>query len=175
MINPSELLFTVDDQNNPIEPCPRNEVHEKGYWHRNAHVWLVNDSQEILSHKRSMLKDSNPGKWESFFGGHFGPGVEYRDAAIKELGEELGLQVDDKNLLFYSIYKSESMKEFQGIFVYSWNGVLSDLAIERDEIDEVKMFAWQDLYDKLIVYKDPGWSRMGYEKGILEFIKEKFL
>lgn len=35
MINKDELLFVVDENNNPVEPKPRKKVHTKGYWHRN--------------------------------------------------------------------------------------------------------------------------------------------
>ena len=66
MINKDELLFAVDENNKPIEPMPRAKAHTEGVWHRNAHIWIVNPNREVLVHKRSMLKDSNPGKWEAF-------------------------------------------------------------------------------------------------------------
>ena len=41
--------------------------------------------------KRSMMKDSARGKWVSSCSGHVDSGEDYDSAAVRELGEELGL------------------------------------------------------------------------------------
>jgi isopentenyl-diphosphate Delta-isomerase len=119
VINKDEMLFVVDKNNNPLEPKPRSEVHSKGYWHRTAHVWILNFKNQLLCQKRSLLKDSNPGFWEPFFGGHLAPGVEYLDGAIEELNEELGLNIKKDQLKLFKIYKEQGDKpsEFQGVFL----------------------------------------------------------
>lgn len=101
MIKKDELLFTVDEFNNPVEPMPRNEVHSKGIWHRTTQIWIINDRKQILCQRRSLLKDSNPGKWEAFWGGHLAPNQEYVDCALQELREELGISVSKSDLNFF--------------------------------------------------------------------------
>src|ERR1700760_3261316 len=105
MINKNELLFVVDENNEPLEPQARYIVHEKNAWHRTTGIWVVNNKKQILCQKRSLLKDTKPGFWEAFFGGHIGPQETYGDNAVKELTEELGIPVQKENLLPYKVLK----------------------------------------------------------------------
>ena len=41
--------------------------------------------------KRSHLKDSNPGTWNSSAAGHLDSGEDYAACAVRELAEELGI------------------------------------------------------------------------------------
>ena len=130
MINKDELLFCVDENNNLIEPKPRQLVHSTGIWHRTSHVWIVNNKKEILCQRRSLLKDKAPGLWEGFFGGHIPPQVSYLDHAITELEEELGLEVSKGELKEAFVYKLTSGKEFVGVFVLNWGGDITKLKLE---------------------------------------------
>jgi isopentenyldiphosphate isomerase len=140
MINNKELLFVVDKDNKPIRPKTRRETHAKGYWHRTAHIWIVNRRGEVLCQQRSQLKDRNPGLWEPFFGGHLAPGEEYSEGAIKELNEELGIAVNKKELIYFDTSKSEKAKEFQGVFFHVWNSLTKLLRLEKEEVAQVKWF-----------------------------------
>lgn len=137
MIKEDELLFVVDENNNPLTPRTRKETHERKYWHRTAHIWIINSKQEILSHQRSNLKDKYPGFWEPFFGGHLSPEEEYLAGAIKELSEESGIRAKDNEVYFYDICKSERSKEYQGVFFLTWNGVVEQLTLEKEEVTQV--------------------------------------
>jgi isopentenyldiphosphate isomerase len=170
MINKDELLFVVDENNNPVKPLPRKEVHQKGIWHRTSHVWVLNSQGQILCQKRSLLKDSSPGKWEPFFGGHVEPGEEYVDNAFRELQEELGILVSKNDFHLFKINKYERKKEFQGIHFLQWNGEIKDLKLEKEEIEKVKWFNIDEL-SKLLNYKNNDWTIKGYEKELLEHLR----
>ena len=45
--------------------------------------------------KRSALKDICPGLWDSSVSGHLDSGESYEAAAVRELGEEMGIIVDE--------------------------------------------------------------------------------
>lgn len=170
MINSKELLFVVDENNIPLEPKPRDEVHAKGYWHRNTHLWIVNDKGELLCQQRSQLKDSNPGMMESFFGGHTLAGEEYKESGIKELEEELGLKVAPDELEELFLYKNEKDKEFQKIYKIHWNGDIKTLHLEPDEVAEISWITVNDVYNALRFKEN--WSVPGYfEKVMVEFNK----
>ncbi len=171
MIIKEELLFTVDEFNNPINPKPRKMVHMNGLWHRTSHIWIVNKKKQVLCQKRSLLKDMNPGKWESFFGGHLAPKQNYIDGALIELNEELGIEVAKEDLHFLLINKSNSDKEFQGVFYIEWNGNINDLTLEKEEIDQVKWFDAGELKQRLSK-KGNNWTNWGYEKKMLKNITE---
>lgn len=174
MIKNDELLLVVDENNIPIDPKPRHEVHKSGYWHRTSHIWIINTQYQILCQKRSLLKDSNPGKWEPFFGGHISPNEEYFDVAIRELNEEIGLKIDrEEDLKLFKIYKNELGKEFQALYFTIWNGDINTLTLEMEEIDQVKWFSIHDISEKLIKNIDPVWSVMGYEKELLAYINSE--
>lgn len=173
MIDDQELLFVVNENNQVLEPKPRAEAHSKGYWHRTSHIWVINSKNQILCQKRSMLKDSFPGFWESFFGGHVEAGQEYVDTAVSELNEELGIRTAENDLIPYKIYKSEPDKEFQSVYKFEWNGEISKLNFEKDEVDELK---WLDINQlKTVVLEDKNlrWVYKGYMEEIFNWLQDK--
>lgn len=171
MINPNELLYSVDEDNHPIDPQPRKLSHEIGIWHRSCHVWIINTSKEILCQQRSLLKDSNPGRWESFFGGHLAPGQEYSEAALFELQEELGLSVQPDKLHFYTEYRYVPGTEFQGIFTLEWDGAISSLQLEEDEVQQVAWKTIDEIKSEVVRKRNDHWTSMGYEAELLHFLQ----
>ncbi len=89
--NPDELFDVVDEQDRVIGVRPRHEVHRLGLRHRAVHVLLFNRAGEVFLQKRSAFKDSEPGKKSTSCAGHLDAGEGYAAAAVRELGEELGL------------------------------------------------------------------------------------
>ena len=57
-------------------------------------IWLVEGTQ-VLVQKRSFLKDTNPGKLDVSCAGHVSAGACILESAVRELNEELGLNVDN--------------------------------------------------------------------------------
>ncbi len=74
-------------------PKPRSEVHARGLRHRAVHVLVFNSRGEIFLQKRSMKKDRQPGVWDSSCSGHVDAGENYEATAVRELREELGLDI----------------------------------------------------------------------------------
>lgn len=70
----------------------RSEVHRDGDWHRAVHIWLMDEKGNLLIQQRSAMKDINPGKWTCSCAGHVDPNEDSRQAVIRELNEELGLE-----------------------------------------------------------------------------------
>lgn len=165
-INKEELLFTVDENNNSVDPRPRGVVHREGLWHRTAHVWIINSKGEILCQKRSMKKDSKPGLWEARFGGHLAPRADYLETAIVEAEEELGLKINRGDLKSLMVYKSEPDKEFQGEYLLKWDGELSDLIREEEEVDELRWMKIKEV-QKFFQQRDSNWVFSGCEEEIL--------
>lgn len=99
-----ELLDIVDENGCPTgQVTDRQTAHEKGICHRTAHVWLLrmkDGRTEVLLQKRSDTKDSNPGCYDISSAGHIPAGEDYLESAVRELKEELGLEIE-KNSLHY--------------------------------------------------------------------------
>ncbi len=170
MINSDELLFVVDENNNPLEPKSRKEVHAKKLWHRTSHVWVRNPKKLVLCQRRSIMKDFAPGMWEGFFGGHVSAGGDYLDSAKMELEEELGIKADKADFRNFGIFKSESWTEFQGIYGLLWEGNTKDLKLEEEEVEEVAWFETSELR-KIFGREDDDWNVQGNELEVLAWLE----
>ncbi len=86
-----EYFDVVDAEDAVIASTTRREVHRKGLFHRAIHVFVFNEAGQLFLQRRSMTKDTAPGKWVSSCSGHVDSGEDYDTAARRELGEEIGL------------------------------------------------------------------------------------
>jgi len=89
-----EIFDIVNERDEVIGQAPRREVHARGLWHRAVHVLVFNARGEVFLQKRSMLKDTAKGKWDSSSSGHLDQGEDYDACAVRELREEIGLTVE---------------------------------------------------------------------------------
>jgi isopentenyldiphosphate isomerase len=169
MIIPQELIFAVDELDNPISPVARDEAHKKGIWHRISHVWIINSNKELLCQKRSQNKDTNPGKWEAFFGGHVGAGESYVHAAIKETQEETGLLFTPEQLHYVTTAKSEHMPHFQAAF-YAVIADNASINFEKEEVEKVQWIPIAEITNMLFDTNDPDWVHVAYEANILALL-----
>lgn len=113
-----ELLDVVDEWGVPTgETVERARAHALGYRHRTAHVWLIKNADaapQILLQKRSDDKDSFPGCYDISSAGHIPAGMDYLESAVRELKEELGVSVTEKQLLFCGQCCDRYEREFHG-------------------------------------------------------------
>ena len=94
-----ELLTQVDEHNQIIGSINRGAAHETpGVYYRTIYVLVKNDRGEVLIQKRSSTKDLYPNYWDLSVGGHVNFGQSYENTAARELGEELGINVSEKDL-----------------------------------------------------------------------------
>jgi 16S rRNA (adenine1518-N6/adenine1519-N6)-dimethyltransferase len=89
--DPHELLATVDRNDQSLIPVDRATIHREKLLHRAVHIFILNRRGELLLQKRSYRKDKFPRRWDSSAAGHVNAGESYRDCAIRELKEELGI------------------------------------------------------------------------------------
>jgi isopentenyldiphosphate isomerase len=88
-----EIFDVVNEQDEVIGQRTRNEVHRLGLMHRAVHVLAFNAAGQVFLQKRSMKKDRQPGLWDSSASGHVEAGEDYDTCAVRELYEEIGLQM----------------------------------------------------------------------------------
>ena len=107
-----ELLQCFDDHGNPAETRPRSEVKREPHrwWHATASVWLVNDQCQILCSKRADWLSGNPGKWQTYFGGHVAAGHSMQETARRELEEETGVMKPIEEFFFDQERRNEESK-----------------------------------------------------------------
>ena len=134
-----ELFEVVDENNLVIGSASRSECHGNPQLiHRTAHVVVFHPDGRILLQKRSAGKDIQPGKWDTAVGGHLMPGEDYKQAARREMNEELGLSSDlPLNLLFDSQIRNDLESENVRVFSTVSSGPFD---IQQTEIDEVRFW-----------------------------------
>ena len=88
-----EIFDVVNERDEVVGQLPRREVHRLGLMHRAVHVLVFNAAGQVFLQKRSMTKDRQPGLWDSSASGHLAAGEDYDACAVRELREEIGLQV----------------------------------------------------------------------------------
>ncbi len=92
---PEEIFDIVNERDEVVGQNMRREVHARGLWHRAVHVLVFNARGEVFLQKRSMKKDIAAGKWDSSASGHLDSGEDYDACAVREVREELGLDLEN--------------------------------------------------------------------------------
>lgn len=134
-----EIFDIVNERDEVIGQAPRKEVHARGLWHRAVHVLVFNKRGEVFLQKRSMLKDTAKGKWDSSSSGHVDTGENYDACAVRELREEIGLSVvQTPKRLFKIDACRETGWEFCWVYRQESEGPFT---LHPDEIETGEWFA----------------------------------
>ncbi|MGJ8638271.1 MAG: NUDIX hydrolase [Opitutaceae bacterium] len=94
--NAQELFDVVDAEDTVLRVEQRSVVHREKLFHRAVHVFVFNSEGKLFLQRRSLTKDTAPGKWVSSCSGHVDSGETYDAAAPRELAEEIGLMEPGK-------------------------------------------------------------------------------
>jgi len=90
--SPDETVEEVDRLGAVIRLVPRRQMRAEALRHRSVFIAVVSEDGDILVHRRADTKDVWPGWWDVAVGGVCNPGEEWDTAAVRELGEELGVE-----------------------------------------------------------------------------------
>lgn len=145
-----EYLDIVDEEGNPTGlKVDRNKAHKEGIRHRTSHVWIIDDNKVLLQ-KRSLNKDSYPGCYDISSAGHIPYGSDYKESAIRELQEELGIKAKEEDLHQIGITKSDSYHIFHGqpfhnvqiskVYLLFYDG--QSFKLQKEELSSIK---WIDI------------------------------
>ena len=98
-----EIFDVVNERDEVVGREPRREVHRLGLMHRAVHVLVFNAAGQVFLQKRSMKKDRQPGLWDSSASGHVDSGEDYDASAVRELREEIGLELAEAPLRLFKL------------------------------------------------------------------------
>lgn len=105
-----EFLNLIDEEGHFLETSkPRSLVHRDGDLHPAVHVWIIREKDMgvyTLLQKRSADKLVNPCCYDVSAAGHVPQGEEFRISAVREVEEELGIELQENTLEFISLNKS---------------------------------------------------------------------
>jgi isopentenyl-diphosphate delta-isomerase type 1 len=112
-----EIFDVVNERDEVIGKQTRNEVHHRGLMHRATHVLVFNSLGQVFLQKRSMTKDRQPGLWDSSAAGHVDSGEDYDACVVRELREELSLEVSSTPKRLFKIAASAETDQ-EHVWVY---------------------------------------------------------
>lgn len=96
-----ELLDIFDQNLEQIGIAPREEAHRTGLLHQVVHGWIVSVQDETIwlyFQQRSYRKKDFPGLYDLAVGGHVDAGEDCSDAILREMREEIGLEISLEQL-----------------------------------------------------------------------------
>lgn len=141
-----ELFDIIDDATGKVTgTAPRKKCHgNPSLIHRSVRVMVFHpDGGSMLLQKRAAAKDIFPGRWDCAVGGHLDSGETYEEAAVREMGEELGLP---PNLPLKHLFDMKVRNEIESENVREFSTVSGGpFTIQRSELDEVRFFSFAEL------------------------------
>jgi 16S rRNA (adenine1518-N6/adenine1519-N6)-dimethyltransferase len=135
-----ELFDVVDEANRIVGQAPRAEVHARGLRHRAVHIFAFTPQGELILQKRSHLKDSCPGLWDSSAAGHLDVGESFADCAVRELHEELGLEKTAEPPSRVAGLDAGVDTGWEFVELFSVTATASKIAFPAAEIEAVRAF-----------------------------------
>lgn len=141
-----EKVVLVTPKDEILGTMDKLEAHQKGKLHRAFSVFLFDKKGNILLQKRASSKYHSPNQWTNACCSHPREGESYKDAALRRLGEELGISTDITEK-FHFIYKADVGQglwehELDYVFVGNYEG---EFSLNPDEVSEIRYIALADL------------------------------
>ena len=147
----AELLNCCDADLNPIEPRDRDTVHKEGIWHKTSHVWLYDSKGYVYFQVRA-----DADKLYTSASGHVDANEDPKDAAVREMGEELGLRIwkDELELIEIDAWKFDSEIKhdhaFSHIYLYKIASGFTGFSVNPTEVSDVVKVKAKNLLGYLI-------------------------
>lgn len=151
-----EMLDVLDELGNKTGISKsKNEMYKTGEWFRSVHIWIINDEKEILLQKRSSKKSTFPNLWAVSVSGHVQAGEESMDTVIREIKEELHLDVKPEQCKYLFTIKRENIFEncinrvFDDVYLLKLNIDVYKTNLQKSELCEIKYFNYEKLKESL--------------------------
>jgi len=122
----------------------RNTLLENGLYVVGINNWIVNYNGDFLIQKRAYTKRNNPGKWSST-NGLRGVGESSIKACIRETKEELGINIEEHQIIPIEKSKIAGDNLLVDIFVTIIDIDINDITIQKEEVEEVKILSLEKL------------------------------
>ena len=148
-----ELLDIWDASGKPTgQVLEKSIAHQKGLFHPTVHVWFYTSAPSLLLQKRGSNKETFPNLWDVSVAGHVSSGESILDGALREIKEEIGLQLKSDDLILIDVRKNINQFsngiidcEFQHVFLSELKTGVKDLVIQKEEVDDVRLFSFEEM------------------------------
>ena len=125
----------------------KSEAHKKGWFHATAHIWFFTTDHQILLQKRALTKKVFPGIWDISVAGHIGAGEKILQGAKREILEEIGLELQEKDLIkigtrIHQVSHSNGIQdnEHHHVFIAELKTSVEKLTLQKEEVTDIKLW-----------------------------------
>ena len=177
-----EYVDIWDSEGQPTgKSCLKDEAHQKGWFHPTVHVWFYTASPALLLQKRGKLKQTYPELWDVSVAGHVSAGETILEGALREVKEEIGLDIKQTDLRLLDVRKNTNRFEngiidceFQHVFLAKLDTAVSNLKIQEVEVDAVRLFSFEEL-QKCRLQNHPKYSIVPADMRYYQFVMDSVL
>lgn len=160
---PLEFFDVIDENGEKTGKVKeRSLAHREGTLHATVHIWVRRKRQDgsfdLLLQKRSSTKDSYAGCFDISAAGHVDAGEpatdHYRQAALRELSEELGIRAEAEQLHYMGKRRVHHIsgkdhsfidEELSYVFIYEEPVNESELNLQVSEVEAVCWTEYREL------------------------------
>ncbi len=146
-----ELLDEVDENNILTgRVLDKDYMHNNKIFHREVAAIIINEENELLIQKRAPTKKQCPNMW-GLTAGHVDSGEKVENAMVREIKEELGININESKMKFLGTYKRESLHNccFTYCFLVSTNKTIADMTMQKEEVSELKYITLEKLKESM--------------------------
>ncbi len=173
-----EEYFDVLDEHgeftNRVES--RDKCHKEGLWHKAVALYIINSKNEVLLQKRSANKKLWPNLWDITAGGHVLAGEFGFQSIIREIKEEIGIDVNTNDITFIGASTSQNIKKgiinnhFNEYYIVNKDIDVSDLSLQEEEVSDAKWFEKDDIISRI----NNGFDGITDKGGCWEYLKKYY-
>lgn len=147
-----ELIDIVDKNGNFTgQVMDKEEAHDKNLLHNEVAIFIINDNKQVLLQKRSANKRFGANKW-GLCAGHVDTGESLEKAALREITEEVGLDITADDLKPFAereILIQDINSHITYFYYVKSNLDEKDFVIQEEELSEVKWFDLDDIIEMI--------------------------
>lgn len=125
----------------------KSEAHKNGWFHATAHIWFFTSDKKILLQKRALTKKVFPGIWDISVAGHIGACEKILEGAKREVFEEIGLILEDKDLIkigtrIHQVVHENGIhdNEYHHVFIAELKTPISELTMQPEEVAGLELW-----------------------------------
>ncbi len=144
--NNAEVFPIVNEEGEVVGSATRGECHSGSkLLHPVVHLHLFNTAGQLFLQQRPLWKDIQPGKWDTAVGGHVDYGEAVADALVREVREELGVELVRPRFLLRYVFESEREREL----VYVYSAVYDGEVCPSEELDGGRFWSLDEVREAI--------------------------